>query len=638
MGFKLDSTVKGEQIQELFKKGYTIFAPDNFYKMGQQMLDLETELLDKLKMTGADEVAESIAKSIDKCKENMTNFNIDKNIAYIKKADVYAVPMGALDALKKESEFVLGRGFEMNVRLLYDIPTISVWRKGVLYYPGWVVNNLIGNVVFNTMAGILPTAYFKAMMRDYMEYVPEAVKGSTFTAEQILGRGKAGGAYNVEWWAREIKDAKGNPVINKKDGETLKKGYPVGQNTFKLQQGIEKVTDATKVLPAYEKMVTGANELVEGNARGAHYIQKAIGLAKRHAERKYGKVFSQAMNDIDALKYARNNAEVEAQAVKSVNEFLNDYRNAGRFERQVIKRIFPFWSFMKHSTTLATTYAFKHPKTALLLKETLINTVNKEKDDRDNDVIREAQANGNADYRRNFGVDLYDTGHNTKVSYVPSSANPFSSISAAEYAIYDALDKQGSIADAIPAAVNEAGLGLSSSPLVAPAIAMLMGIDPYTGKAYEKQGQINGWQIDPTTGLPRRGLNTIAPAISFGHPLSTFGLAAIPYAGTPLSTLSGYVNAAKASPYYRAWKLSHSKYSPYAEYSADPGVLKGSKKLFNVKDKDLTAIWARLVLPGIKERDETQRKISNYMGLKYMKPLIRQQIMDDILNNMQGGN
>ncbi len=48
-------------------------------------------------------------------------------------------------------------------------------------------------------------------------------------------------------------------------------------------------------------------------------------------------------------------------ALKNVNRFFHDYTRTTPFERQVTRRIFPYYKFFKHSTELITRFPFEHP-------------------------------------------------------------------------------------------------------------------------------------------------------------------------------------------------------------------------------------------------------------------------------------
>ena len=86
------------------------------------------------------------------------------------------------------------------------------------------------------------------------------------------------------------------------------------------------------------------NAAVDDFFRGTHYVNVAAKEAKRKILKETGEKLN---NTIELLKYAKQEPEIMAKAINSVEDFFYGASKLSPFERQVIRRFLPFYSWYK---------------------------------------------------------------------------------------------------------------------------------------------------------------------------------------------------------------------------------------------------------------------------------------------------
>lgn len=122
-----------------------------------------------------------------------------------------------------------------------------------------------------------------------------------------------------------------------------------------------------------EKIAT-LNESIEAAYRGASLYYAMSKNATQRAQRmgtRMGRVLDLS-ETIETL--SKQNAAVTMKmpeyraALKEVNRYLHDYNRVTPFERMMVRRIFPYYKFFKHSTELLLRYPFEHPFQAQVMR------------------------------------------------------------------------------------------------------------------------------------------------------------------------------------------------------------------------------------------------------------------------------
>ena len=253
----------------------------------------------------------------------------------IGKGEVWQIPI----PLKYEIDQTLGwtiiGPIEKALHLTYD-KILNVWRGSVLAFaPRWHFNNLIGNFTLNALGDVSPKSYWKASQLFYRAHkIMKRDKISLVSALEKLGIPDevAEGIYRGElgWTLKSL--GLGRPRIPAEE-RWLQMGF-LKKSLMKWMKGLKALGYA----PArVARMSYRVNSGIESWARVAHYVDKI------------GKGYP------------------SAKAIQSVNKFLFDYSNMSYIERNILRRIIPFWAWTKNITRLAFQYPVEHPTRTLLL-------------------------------------------------------------------------------------------------------------------------------------------------------------------------------------------------------------------------------------------------------------------------------
>lgn len=180
------------------------------------------------------------------------------------------------------------------------------WKAQALVSPSYHTRNSAGNLWNNYLAGVNPAMYGKAGM----------IQSGKMKAPELVEEMKKLGVINEGWYAKDI----GEEVVNrvKGTGNWKTKINPLSQENaaFKLNKK--------------------AGSAVENNARMAHYLSK---------------------------REAGMTAEEAAQSVK---KYLFDYGDLTSFEKNVMKRVFPFYTWTRKNLPVQLEALFTQPNKMVL--------------------------------------------------------------------------------------------------------------------------------------------------------------------------------------------------------------------------------------------------------------------------------
>jgi hypothetical protein len=255
---------------------------------------------------------------------------------------------------------------------------MNVWRSLVLAgSPRWIVNNVLGNVVFSIMQGAPVLRAFHILEQRFKRILNEKynLKLKTAKLDELERRLKEAGFDDTN--VLEAAEMSFNRI--EADTQTyipdIEQTGPGGRllvNSRRLRAlPKDKLTRGERALRKFQKtgdMVRAFNGEIESSFRMNSALTAAeqlagIGRMKRmmgHFQRGDDK-----MNRIFRDGLTENQAR---QVVREMNHFLGDFGDLGPWERNIIRPyIAPFWGFYKHVGKLLLSYPFEYPERALIL-------------------------------------------------------------------------------------------------------------------------------------------------------------------------------------------------------------------------------------------------------------------------------
>lgn len=175
------------------------------------------------------------------------------------------------------------------------------WKAQALISPSYHIRNIAGNLWNNFIAGVNPIYYFKA----------GALQKGELKSAGLIEKMKKLGVINKGWYSKDI----GEEVIARVEGV---KNWKVGLNPLSQQNLAFKLNK-------------GVGSVVENNARIAHYLSKvADGLSPE-------------------------------KAAESVKKFLFDYGDLTSFEKNIMKRLAPFYTWTRKNLPIQLEGLFTQP-------------------------------------------------------------------------------------------------------------------------------------------------------------------------------------------------------------------------------------------------------------------------------------
>ena len=259
-----------------------------------------------------------------------------------------------------EQTFRADPKWDRYVRAFYDTPT-NVWRDAVLAFsPRWQVNNVIGNTFVAVVGGGVPPGELFSAMRD---------------AKALIRRDDL---------AFEVANAE---ALGTSPRRVARQERALGKAEARIEQMDPRLRaavtgeDGMRVDPRIPQRGAG-NAALDPNAPGqVNYRGPLKGLrTKWHdaAERSYNvngfmddmsriAVFMRKhdrLTDAELAKFAADNPTIAARAgsmealrreaaVKLSLDAMGNFRKMNEFERRLVRRVIPFYAWLKHVTKLA---------------------------------------------------------------------------------------------------------------------------------------------------------------------------------------------------------------------------------------------------------------------------------------------
>jgi len=248
------------------------------------------------------------------------------SVGVAKNKTVYLVPESQAKQLESFATPIFGSHKAQNIiKIVYDRPQ-QIWKDSVLSTsPRWIKNNVMGDIIFNSMEGVGPISYGRAFQKKYTATVPDSVQRLSF-ANVMKYNPKLGSA---------AKSTVGRMIQRLDETKTVK--------------GIAKVKDAGYAL----------NTMFEQPFVRALYIsearKKAVSMLRAE------KIPVTEANVIDRMNVIRDVPKLSDPIIKKVKETLPVFDLTGTFERKYLKRYIPFYNWFKFMGQYGAKLPAKHP-------------------------------------------------------------------------------------------------------------------------------------------------------------------------------------------------------------------------------------------------------------------------------------
>jgi hypothetical protein len=360
--------------------------------------------------------------------DGTTLVNTRRTMAPVERANagekmVYVIPKNAAHAL--DNALGLNIYKPLGVEWLFDTPT-RLWRDMVLgLAPRWIINNAAGNFVMNSVDGVRLKDYFDwAFDPRYNKYIPEDAVGAASMRTEFVGKEFARTLpAEQSFFGRVFRDRPIVQSLSKEASEEIPGVF--GKIVRAPINVVRKVKDA----------MVNFNDEVERFSRGARAVREVKRIAKERVK-KVGSdmigmeaALAQVLDDVSRLDDAgRLLSDDAVRITNAVQDTLFDYSNLTSVEKNLIRKLFPFWTWHKNITRTVIMMPDKHPIKVLMAKK-LADIGNPEYDDSRPDWLRGAILVGYADdgdaiYYNLRGMNPYLDAVDISGGKILSSMNP----------------------------------------------------------------------------------------------------------------------------------------------------------------------------------------------------------------------
>jgi hypothetical protein len=374
--------------------GYVPFAPDGYLSFYKTALGFGKSFTENLaKKLGVEESAlDAAAKELfpSAAREHLV----------VGKPTIYQIPIEVMRKVTQELQplSLFGPEFVTPVKLLYDIP-LEAFKYTVLgLRPAWVVNNFAGNIITSLLGGVnLPSALLKAGKKSWLEAAAPALReveegGFRKSEQRFMGRVRFNPNQNkIEAWLDTTRQlATGDAIFENPTLEFLRKSLTGTPTKGKLtlenfpSKAISMVTAPFRLPKKIAEGMYDWNARVEDSFRRAAYLDFADKAARIEVAKQFGGslmsswktsidsfmnrgVFSEE-NLLKKIKELSTNVRSREDIITQVDDVLNNYSRLSNVERQIIRRVFPFWAWWKFMNVFGITLVAKHPAMAQMVR------------------------------------------------------------------------------------------------------------------------------------------------------------------------------------------------------------------------------------------------------------------------------
>ena len=205
----------------------------------------------------------------------------------------------------------------------YD-SALNIWRAGILAYtPRWFINNLVGTTIFLGVMSGLDVKAFRMASRKHRAWQDEI---TPFEAESVSHSSQIG--------ARDI----GRGGLDETGSRFDRSGFMRGAHQMFL-----------------------LNQRLEGRLRRAAYIAMAKQNLRNEGLLRGRNPLVKLSDDelLDAM--IRMPEPLKEQTLRDMEFFVGQYKSYGTFEKAFLRRVIPFWSWLRVINTWAFGLPFKSP-------------------------------------------------------------------------------------------------------------------------------------------------------------------------------------------------------------------------------------------------------------------------------------
>ncbi len=304
--------------------GYVAYNPDAIKNVFFGNIDMGELFTNSLRENNSIEAALKNALVSNRIE---INDEIAKAIQYLTNSTPqYQIPKAIYDDLTKmnDADKMFGKKKTNTLLSLWDIGNDS-FKKNVLGLNAkWFINNRIGNTIMAALKGhnLLNPQHFLTLNKIENKYFPSRISGETFHASENIMQQRATGNKGLD------------NVFSLLNGTSVESGNAFGKallNTAALPG---------KVVNSIVKKVFDINQKFETMDRKTVYMK----AARKEAIKKTGR---NLMTDREILEYVKNDPEMVEKCLEHVDNVLGDYATMTPFERSVVKRVMPFYSWMR---------------------------------------------------------------------------------------------------------------------------------------------------------------------------------------------------------------------------------------------------------------------------------------------------
>lgn len=305
--------------------GYVPFNPDAFMKFYKKSIDLNEAALSKI--GDLENVDDVIKASVQKAIEELPDDIIEVMGAF-KNNKIYQIPQGVAESLMQ------GKNKKGIWEMMFDMGTAGFKRKVLGLSPKWFINNRIGNGIMAGLKGVLPQDYIKAFNVSE-DLLPEALRTkSMYEAEKTI-IGRTGGGNNSTFG--NITRLLGGEFIDTSELKGLQKAGATAANALGIPGKVmNNLTDA----------MFAFNQKFEALERKSAYLHSVDTVGRKMLKTAGQNIVKQD----ELLKGVLDNPEILDAVIKDVDNTLGDYINMTATERRVIRKVVPFYSWMRTIT------------------------------------------------------------------------------------------------------------------------------------------------------------------------------------------------------------------------------------------------------------------------------------------------
>jgi len=311
----VEEVVGGLKVGGKVYEGYKIIAPDNYLSFYKRKVDFYKEVSKRMDNATFDEAFGDALKGM-----SLSVVGVSKN------KPVYLIKEELVSELESFATPIFGSSKAQDiVRLVVDKPT-QVWKDSVLALaPRWIKNNVMGDIIFNTMEGVGPLSYSRGFQKMYHNVIPDELLKASFA--------------NV---------MKYNPKLGK-TAETAVGGLVQSLYDSKVVEGLSKVTDTGYTI----------NTMFEQPFVRALYVRLAREKAVKLLKSGKGKITEE--NILAKMAEMKTTPALVDPIIAKVKETLPVFNLTGNWERKYIRRIVPFYNWYKFMAKYGATLPAKHP-------------------------------------------------------------------------------------------------------------------------------------------------------------------------------------------------------------------------------------------------------------------------------------